>query len=100
MSGRILLVITVAYFFLHGFGVGADHQAGLFLARSAADTDGVVGNLESALRSGEDEPFALLASVDEVDAQAEVEALRIVEQAEQYIVGVAAVLPESDSSGG
>ena len=59
----------------------------------------LAGYLHGAFGAGEEEPFALLAAVDEVDAQTEVEALRIVEEREQDVGDVAAVLPEAEAAG-
>ena len=54
----------------------------------------------SAFRAGEEEAFALLAAIDEVHMQAEVEAFRVVEEGKQNIVGVAAVFPVANGAGG
>ena len=50
-------------------GKGADHQAGICLARHAVDADKVAADLHCAFGAGEDEAFALFAAVDKVDAQ-------------------------------
>ena len=85
---------------LHFGGEGADGVAGFFLERCAVDGDGVAGDLHGALGAGEEEALALFAAVDEVDAEAEVETFRIVEECEQDVRGVAAVFPEAQAAGG
>ena len=47
-----------------------------------------------------EETLALLTTVDEVDAQREVEAFRVVEECQQNVGGVPAVFPEAEASGG
>src|SRR5579859_199824 len=95
MDRRILLVIVVEDALLHGLGEAVDEEAGLLLARGAADGQRVEGNLQRAFGAGEDQAFAFLAAIDEVHAQAEVESFGIVKQAEHDIVGVAAIFQRS-----
>ena len=65
---------------LHFGGEGADGVAGLFFEWSAVDCDGVACDFHGAFGAGEEEAFALFAAVDEVDAEAEIEAFGIVER--------------------
>ena len=60
----------------------------------------VAGDLHGAFGAGEEEAFAFFAAVDEVDAEAEVEAFGIVEECQQDVGGVAAVFPEAQAAGG
>ena len=85
---------------LHGVGEGGNGVAGLGCKRSAGDGDGVAGNLHEPFRACEKEALAFLAAVDKVDAKAEIEALRIVEEREQNVIYVAAVLPEAQTARG
>ena len=85
---------------LHFGGEGADGVARFFFEWRAIDGDGVAGDLHGAFGAGEEEAFALFAAVDEVDAEAEVEAFGIVEECKQNIGGVAAVFPEAQAAGG
>ncbi len=85
---------------LHFGGEGADGVAGLFFEWSAVDCDGVACDFHGAFGAGEEEAFALFAAVDEVDAEAEIEAFGIVEECQQDIGGVAAVFPEAQAAGG
>src|SRR5581483_3281952 len=96
---RVLHVIRVAQLLLHGLAVGADHEARFLLARSAADAHEVASDLHGAFRAGEDQAFALISAIDEVHAECEVKSLRIVEQPEHHVVGIAAIFPEAKTSG-
>ena len=85
---------------LHFGGEGADGVAGLFFEGRAADGDRVAGDLHGAFGAGEEEAFAFFTAVDEVDAEAEVEAFGIVEEGEKDVGGVAAVFPEAQAACG
>ena len=85
--------------FLHRVGEGVDGVAGRLFARHAADGHAVAANLHCAFGAGEDETFALLAAIDEVHAQAQVESLAIVEQTEHHVGHIAAVVPEAQAAG-
>ena len=87
-------------FLLHCVGEGADGVAGIFFAGGAGDGDGLAGDLHGAFGAGEEEAFAFVAAIDEVDAEGEVEAFGIVEEREQDVGDVAAVLPEAQAAGG
>ena len=99
-SGGIFLTVLLEEFLLHCDGEGADGVAGVFFARDAGDGDGLAGDLHGAFGASEEEALAFVAAVDEVDSEAEVEALRVVEEREEDVGDVAAVLPVAQASGG
>ena len=56
--------------FLHGIGERVDRVAGFCFSWHPADRELVPANLHDPLRSGEDQAFALISTIDKVDAQA------------------------------
>src|SRR5215472_17047087 len=100
LHGRILLAVQLDRALLHLVRKRADAVAWFLLAWGTCHGDGLAGDLHRALGPGKEEAFALVASIDEVDAQREVEALGVVEQRKQNIGDVAAILPEAQTSGG
>src|SRR5260370_20107116 len=94
------MAVLVEGALLHVVGEGVNGVAGLSFAGGAADGDRTVGVLHGAFGDGEGKALALFAAVDEVDAEAEVEALGVVEETEQDVGDVAAIVPEADGCGG
>lgn len=96
MLDGVLLAVFRDVLLLHGIRKGGDGIAGLLFAGSAVNGDRLAGDNHLAFGAGEDEAFALLASVDKIDAQAQVEVFRVVEERKQNVVDVAAVFPVAD----
>ena len=84
---------------MHSFGEGVEGVAGLFLAGAAADGELVPANLHRAFGTGEHEAFAFIASIYEIHTQRQVEALGIIKQTQEHIIGITAVLPEAEAAG-
>src|SRR5665213_163995 len=95
---RIFAVVVFEQLLLHRLSVSSDDVTGSFLARHAVDRDGFAVDLHVSFRAGKYKALALLASVDKVHAQAQVESFAIVEQAEHHVRHVAAILPKTKSS--
>src|SRR5271170_6786851 len=100
MREWIFFAVLLEVLALHCVGEGGDGVAGFGCRWSAVYGDGVAGDLHLAFGASEEEAFALFSSIDEVDAKAEVEALGIVEEREENVVDVAAVVPIAETSGG
>jgi len=99
-GGGIFLTVLLDGFLLYLVAEGADGVAGFSFARGARNGDSLAGYLHGAFGAGEEEALALVATVDEVDAEREVEAFWVVEEGEQDVGGVTAVFPEAEVSGG
>src|SRR5882757_208252 len=98
MLPRIFLPVLLRVFLLHFVCKGADREAGLLLAWCAVNGYAIACDLHLALGAGEEEAFALFAAIDEVDAEAEVEALRVVEESEHNVARVAAIFPVAQAA--
>src|ERR1700691_827979 len=99
MGARIFLLVFLKNARLHRIGEGSDHEAWFFFQRHTAYDDAVTGNLHRAFRAGENQAFAFFASIYEVHAQAQVEALRIIKEPHHHVGHIAAVVPEAETSG-
>src|SRR5215472_11748282 len=70
---RVLLVIRLQRTLLHRLGKRVDRVSGFLLPRLTADAERVPPNLHRPFRADEHEGFTLVASIDEVHAQSEIE---------------------------
>ncbi len=100
MRCRVLLTVACQQLLLHRLCKSSNRVTRFLLTRRAAHADVVSGDLHGALGACEDESFALIASIHEIDPQVQIEALAIVEESEQHVIGVTAIFPEPQSSRG
>src|SRR5580698_347181 len=98
MRQRIFSPVVLKYLLLHGLGECIDGVAGLLGKRGPVHAHRVSVDLHRAFRSRENQRFAFFAAVDEIDAQAEIEAFPIVEEPEHHVGSVTPIFPETQSS--
>src|SRR4051794_36973334 len=79
---RILLAILVDVLLLHSFGKGGNGVAGFGFGRGTGDRDSIAADGHEAFGAGKEEALTLLAAIDEVHMQAEVEPFGVVEERE------------------
>src|ERR1039458_908083 len=92
------MVVLIDNDLLHGCRKGFNGVAGSFFSGNTRHADGITGDFHGALGAGEEEALALFAAVNEVDTEAESESLLVIEEAEDGVGCVTAVLPVAEAA--